>query len=113
LLRQVEDRIELFTHEVVEARDDHPIQVFGNLLGRVDALGANQAVDEKHRLQHPHIDHAESAQAHQSQFRILEGNRVASPPFEVGEHLHVNEIDFRPERTGKPPGQTQDLGQDR
>jgi hypothetical protein len=112
LARQIENGIEGFSHVVVEAGDDNAIQIICDLQSGVYALGSNEAVDEEYRLDHSHIEYAESTKANQAQLGILECHRVSGAPFEVGEHLHVHNVDFSPEWAGKPPGQAQNLCQD-
>jgi len=111
--RQVEDGVDLLSHEVVEAGDDHPIQVFGHGLGGEDPLRSDEAVDEQHRLEDPEVEDAERPQPDQAELPVPEGDRVAGAPGQVRKDLHVREIDFRPQRARHPPGDAEDLRQQR
>ena len=69
-------------------------------------------VDEKDRLDDLDVEDAESTQADEPQFRILESHRIAGPPFQVGERFQVHEIDFGPERAFQGPWDAENFGED-
>ena len=46
-----------------------------------------------------------------AKFLVPEGNGIARPPGEVGENLHIREIDFGTERARHPLGEAPQLGQ--
>jgi len=72
---------------------------------------SHQGVNKEHRLDHLQIEHAERPQSDQAKLRILEGDRIAGPPFKIWKFLHTHDIYFGPERAGKPPRNGQDLCQ--
>ena len=110
--RELEDRVDRFAHEVVEPGDDGLAQVVLDLGGAEHALRADEAVDEQGRLQHLDAVDAVGPQADEAQLGVPEGDGVAGPPLEVGEQLHVDEVDLRPQGARHAPGEAEDLGQD-
>ena len=78
----------------------------------VDPLRPDEAVDEEDRLEDPEVEDAEGPQADEPQFLVPEGDGVAGAPGEVGEDLHVDEVDLGAQRARHPPGEAEDLRQD-
>jgi len=109
---EVEDRVDLFPQEIIQTGDDDAVQIFGDFLGRIDTLGAHEAVYQQDGLEDADVEHPEGPEADQPQFAVPEGHRVPSSPGEVGKYLHVGEIDLRPQGAGHRPGDAEDLGED-
>ena len=110
--REIEDGLDPLPHEVVETRDDDPVEILGDLFRRGDPLRPDEAVDEEDRLEDPEVEDAEGPQADEPEFLVPEGDGIAGAPGEVGEDLHVDEVDLGAQGARHPPGDAQDLRQD-
>ena len=102
----------MFSHEIIEAGNDDPTEIFFNFLGGIDTLRADEAVDEKNGLEDAEVENAEGPEPDETQFRIPEGHGITGSPFQIGENLHIGDIDLRPQRAGHTPGEAEHLGQD-
>ena len=85
--RKIEDGIDCVSHEIVEARNNHTVQVFFNFLGCEHPLCSYQAVYKKHRLNNLYIENTEGPQTDESEFGILKCHRVPGSPLQVGEYF--------------------------
>ncbi len=110
--RELEDGVDRLAHQVVEPRHDGLTQVVLDLQGREHALRADEAVDQQGGLEHLDAVDAVRPQADEAQFGIPEGDGIAGPPLEVGEQLHVDKVDLRPQGARHTPGEAEDLGED-
>jgi hypothetical protein len=94
---------------VVEPGDDDPFEIFLDLFGGELSHGAHHGIDEEERLNDLNIENPVGSKPHEPQFRIPEGHRFAGPPSKIGKDLHVDHVDFRPQRAGHGPGHGQNF----
>ena len=74
-------------------------------------MSSHQSIDEQGGLNDLEVENTEGAQSNQAQFVVFEGYRIPGSPFQIGEGLQVDEIDFGPQRAFHSPRQAGDLRQ--
>jgi hypothetical protein len=75
-------------------------------------LRPDEAVDEEDRIDDPEVEDAEGPQADEPELLVPEGDGIAGAPGEVGEDLHVDEVDLGAQRARHPPRDAQDFRQE-
>ncbi len=111
--REVERRDLRLGEGVGEPRQDRRAQLAGDLVGRGQAAGADDVLEEDLGVRDPHGIGAEGPQPDHAELGVAHHHRVGGAPLEVGEQPGVEEVDLGLERALETVLPAAQGGQDR